>query len=356
MYRSRSSHHAGFTLVELLVVIAIIGILVALLLPAVQAAREAARRMSCSNNMKQLALALHNYHDTFKTFPYSVSHDGSVTSGTGRPGPDGGVDGVGDLGGVLNHRGWLLVLPFIEQQPLADQFDFALSAGGYDRGGVGYRRGLKPGTAGNANDLVVSTVLSAFLCPSDPNPTQYTNPNSPHYSIAPGSTTLLGAYTNYDFSVRRTASSARHYDREPLASRRMFGHNGTSEFKDITDGTSNVAMVVETLRDHWNGTAPKWGHSQWPGSGIDLARVPWAGATTRSHINQHECCPWGAGFIPANFRNTRLGDWSTGGSMHPGGCQIALGDASVRFISETTDRLVFIRLAYISDNNPITLP
>ncbi|GIW92533.1 MAG: hypothetical protein KatS3mg110_0574 [Pirellulaceae bacterium] len=98
----------GFTLVELLVVIAIIGILVSLLLPAVQAAREASRRMACSNNLKQLALAVHNYHDTYKVFP-----PGGIT-----PGPCCSTPSAGT---------WtLFILPFLEQQTVADQYNFNL--------------------------------------------------------------------------------------------------------------------------------------------------------------------------------------------------------------------------------------
>src|SRR5262245_49230386 len=97
----------GFTLVELLVVIAIIGILVALLLPAVQAAREAARRMQCGNNLKQIGLALHNYHDTFKSLPI-----GLLGAGAGQPTPSSADDGFG----------WgCALLPFLEQQALYDR-------------------------------------------------------------------------------------------------------------------------------------------------------------------------------------------------------------------------------------------
>src|SRR5262245_173041 len=105
-----SSRTRGFTLVELLVVIAIIGVLVALLLPAVQSAREAARRMSCSSNLRQLGLAMHSYHDTHKTLPYSTSAWG----------PDGRVNSDGN-------RGWSwssFILPYIEQQATFSAIDF----------------------------------------------------------------------------------------------------------------------------------------------------------------------------------------------------------------------------------------
>ena len=354
MSRSRRAAHRGFTLVELLVVIAIIGILVALLLPAVQAAREAARRMSCSNNLKQIGVALHNYHDSFKCFPYSVSHSGSIESGTARPGAQGGTDAVGKVGGALNHRGWLLLLPYLEQQPLQDQCNLQLATGHYVRGSNTLRAGLAPGAAGNANDRVVSQSLEVLLCPSDPNPTHYLSTTSAEYSIAPGATTQLGAFTNYDFSIQRTSSSDDEWDREPLDSRRMFGHNSASQFRDIVDGTSNAVAVIETLRSTWNGISPTWGYAKWVGHGVDLSYVPSAASPVRNGINFHLCCSWdGAPFTRTPVLRTRLGDWSTPGSMHPGGCQVTLGDGSVRFLAETTDNNVLRRLAYISDGEPL---
>jgi prepilin-type N-terminal cleavage/methylation domain-containing protein len=350
----RRSRSRAFTLVELLVVIAIIGILVAMLLPAVQAAREAARRSSCTNNMKQLGIALHNYHDTHKKFPYSVSHSGSIESGTARPGPDGGTNGVGERGGALNHRGWLLVLPFIEQQPLQNQCNLNLATGHYVRGSNTLRGGLKPGDPGNANDLVVSQVLEAFLCPSDPNPKAYTSVGTAEYAIAPGSTQKLGAFTNYDFSVQRTSNLDDVWEREAMPTRRLFGHNDTSTFSNITDGSSNIVAVIETLRQTWNGVSPTWGYAKWVGHGVDLDYRP---TTGDSGINFNKCCGWlTPPFASTPVLKSRLGDWSTPGSMHPGGCLVTLGDASVRFVSETTDKDVLRGMSYIADGAPIQIP
>jgi len=313
----------AFTLVELLVVIAIIGVMVGLLLPAVQAAREAARRMSCSNNMKQLGLGLHNYHSTFNRFPYSVGLSGSITVGTAIPG----------AGRARNQRGWLAILPFIEQQSLYDLADLKLATGAYvvAPNTVG---GPLPGAVGNPNDVVVSTPVETFLCPSDPNETNYNTAGSTNYSIAVGSTTRLGAHTNYDFSSPRISSTDTNWGQR-TGNRHMFGMNDNSRIRDLIDGTSNTVAVCETIRGTaHNGVSPAWGYSRWVGNGIDL--------TYAAGINDT--------FHPVNVNTrSRLREWGTAGSLHPGGAQFVLGDASVRFISESTDLVTLQRLSWIAD-------
>src|SRR5690349_412792 len=116
----RLSRRSGFTLIELLVVIAIIAILIALLLPAVQQAREAARRTQCKNNVKQLGLALHNYHDTFGVFPYAVANQGYSAAGAN----------------VTNHKGFLGLLPYFDQANLFNQFNFNWATGTHNSGGT----------------------------------------------------------------------------------------------------------------------------------------------------------------------------------------------------------------------------
>ncbi len=326
----------GFTLVELLVVIAIIGILVGLLLPAVQAAREAARRMSCSNNMKQIGLALHNYESTFKMLPFSVGGSGSIESGTAIPGAT----------RIRNHRGWIGMLPYIEQQNLYSMANLNLATGSYVRSATaGSIAGPLPGAPGNPNDVVVSTAVPTFLCPSDPNPTNYATTSSATYSISPGTTTLQGAFTNYDFSVRRTSSTSNTYQSEDMLTRRMFGLNNSAKFGDIVDGTSNSIAICETLRGVHDGVPQTWGYSKWVGHGVDPAYT--------LGINDLRCCAWDATPFARPQSPFRLSAWSTSGSMHTGGAQFTLGDGSVRFISQTIELVTLQRLAYVSDGGVV---
>jgi len=323
----------AFTLVELLVVIAIIGVMVGLLLPAVQAAREAARRMQCSNNMKQLGLGLHNYESAYKRFPYAVGRSGSITSGSA----------IAGTLRVRNHKGWIAVLPFIEQQSLYDLADLNLAFSSHARtGSIG---GPAPGAVGNANDVVVSTPVETFLCPSDAGPTNYSTVSDTNYSISPGNTTRQGAYTNYDFSVRGTLDSTEVWSREPSATRRMFGMDDWSKLRDVVDGTSNTVMVCETTRRVIDGIPQTWGYSKWVGNGVDLANA--------RGINNLLCCGWDATPNARPRIRGQMGSWSAAGSLHPGGAMVTLADASVRFISESTEIITLQRLAFIADGQVI---
>jgi prepilin-type N-terminal cleavage/methylation domain-containing protein len=333
-YRER----VAFTLVELLVVIAIIGVMVGLLLPAVQAAREAARRMQCSNNMKQLALGLHNYESAYNRFPYAVGRSGSISSGSA----------IAGLTRVRNQKGWLAVLPFIEQQALYDQANFNLPFGSHvhsSAASVSSTIVPLPGSAGNMNDVVVSTVLETFLCPSDPGPTSLASTGDANYSISPGTTTRQGAYTNYDFSVRGTSNSTETWGREAAATRRMFGMDDWSRLRDLIDGTSNTAMIVETTRRAIDGIPQTWGYSKWVGNGVDLANP--------RGINNLICCGWDATPNARPRVRGQMGSWSAAGSLHPGGAHVALADASVRFISESIEIATLQRLAFIADGQPL---
>ena len=216
----RLSRRWAFTLVELLVVIAIIGILVALLLPAVQAAREAARRMSCTNNLKQLALAAHNYHDTFKTLPNRMTGTGVLWGGVASPATN-----------QVRLSAWVLLLPFYEQQALHNQISSPLTIGTTTfAAGELLRRATRT--------EALSTHPGCSRCPGC-----CVHPTG---SAEGGSATDYGR-NNYRLSVgdciHRTWSRGDSAD-----SRGVFGGPvQKSSFATITDGTSNTIMMSERL-------------------------------------------------------------------------------------------------------------
>ena len=335
----------GFTLVELLVVIAIIGILVALLLPAVQAAREAARRSQCQNNLRQLGIALMNYHDTHKKFPPAGLGLMSCR-GTGQ------VETYG-----LNTSGWSLVLPFYEQAGLHAKCNFNGCFSYFqqtDSAGNNFVRMGDPTTNGNA--AVVSVGLPVHLCPSDNGNPFLTDSNSGssagHYVVKYGSG-IPGAKTNYDFSTNGPTSCGSRWENysvkatsggvQTYGGRRLFGNLSYSKIDDCSDGTSNTIMLCETCREVWDGRAPAWGYRGWVQCGIDPI-----GKNSMKGINIWPCCSWQSPpwrSSPPPGQRGKLGEWGSPGSMHPGGCHFAFTDASVRFFSETTPGMTLEMLA-----------
>jgi len=300
----------GFTLVELLVVIAIIGVLVALLLPAVQQAREAARRMSCSNNMKQLGLALHNYHDTFNALP--ARQGGAVWSG--------------DAGQNNPHprlSAFVALLPFIEASPRYEQI----------------QNGRFHAWHGNLNSGYVGEI-SAFICPSD----GLYSPTGPDRNAAYSPLNyglVMGDNYNFSFDAVQGDQNIRG----------VFGYLRYFRFRDITDGLSNTLVMSEFLIAP---EGPRRGGAVGTSTNNPLA--------CRAHLvaNQYQ-----SGTILAQFRchgqrwqdgrpgycgiNTILppnsatcssqmsGGIYSAGSRHPGGVLGVLGDGSVRFFAETID-------------------
>ena len=197
----------GFTLVELLVVIAIIGVLVALLLPAVQAAREAARRSQCSNNLKQLAIALHNYHDNFSTFP---------------PGWIGVTRPLPDTEGPSGFAWGAQLLPYVDQTPLFNQVNYQVSC-----------------FATPANAPALSAVLTVYRCPSDPSPNLWPikEEADPTVTLA----TLPTANSTPNRSAQTAATSRRLRRYRPLSS----ATTATSRGPKAPNGTpaGNAARV-----------------------------------------------------------------------------------------------------------------
>ena len=336
--KARQGHPDGFTLVELLVVIAIIGILVALLLPAVQAAREAARRMQCSNNLKQLALASHNYHDTYKAIPPRKGGTNTAFAGTARNNSNGG-----------RLSAFIMLLPFFEQQGLYN----AIQAG--DLTGAG--RPVTPAPGGpNVHPggpcawcswpAVWNNSPSTVQCPSDP--TVFNLPTETRRN-------------NYAFCIGDTIVNARDSNNV----RGIFGATIGANFAVITDGTSNTILMSEKLKSsignrvvvanqvpHRNGSAlGVAGAANSP----NLCLTKSDGKSYIAGTNVHG--PFGSlwtdgqaervGFntvLPPNAAG--CAEDSNGGadsvnvvippsSNHPGGVMCALADGSVRFIGET---------------------
>jgi prepilin-type N-terminal cleavage/methylation domain-containing protein/prepilin-type processing-associated H-X9-DG protein len=286
---------AGFTLVELLVVIAIIGILVGLLLPAVQAAREAARRMQCSNNLKQLGLASHNYHDTFKRFPVGHYRAGNLD-------PRAGQGGRGFAWSVG-------LLPYIEQGNLFNRFNQGLVLPFQAPGGT-----APPNDDLFDNGSLATTPLAVFSCPSDTKPPQRNQgaiPNSATSSYAGAASAYIG------FGRTNTLRANGVFDTNQRGA--PYG------IKDMTDGTSNQVLVAER----------KW---RMNANLVSPARI-FGGSTQIGFAEGQSNNVMVTGEWPLNLTalqgNGNAGQ--TAGSEHVGGAQFAFGDGSVHFISENVD-------------------
>jgi len=288
----------GFTLVELLVVIAIIGVLIALLLPAVQQAREAARRMSCTNNLKQMGLAMHNYHDTYLSFP-GVSY---------KCGP-----GAVGVEGTHAHWTWgTSLLPFIEQSATYDQL-------------TGPNDFMHDAIADSARLEILQTPVSAFRCPSDTGTTL----NS-QYLCAGEEIAMSNYIGNNDAQEVNRADNTGVF----VAGDRVDINDSIVKrtMKDITDGTSNTIAI---------------GERTWKLGGVELGAGLVYGMSGNADLRGNGdydhgfISVVGAGKPPINW-NLTCGsscndvDGRQGfSSLHPGGSQFVLVDGSVRFISET---------------------
>jgi hypothetical protein len=308
--------------VELLVVIAIIGILVSLLLPAVQAAREAARRMQCSNNCKQLGIALHNYHDTFKTLPMSwwIEYPAAFP---GKP-MNGGVWGIA-------------VLPYLEQQPLYDRFNHnVLSCN-------------QTGAPGVANVALLQTPLSVYVCPSAPGGTNRLYNGAVPAGALPGlpALTWRAAPSDYIASSGVRGVFANLAYRPPTYPSVPGNRDGTLQFgragrlADIIDGTSNTFIVGERTGGNQIYEKRIVHNLLTTVSGGALVATNgggWGDLLNGEHWLQGSLCagltpPPGGGPCAINVTNSRGNGFH---SFHPGGCHFVMGDASVQFITETS--------------------
>jgi prepilin-type N-terminal cleavage/methylation domain-containing protein/prepilin-type processing-associated H-X9-DG protein len=294
---ARESLRRAFTLVELLVVIAIIGVLVALLLPAVQSARSAARRIACANHMKQIGLAILNYEDAHKEFPpaYTTPNDfgGSyyITRYVGADQPNGSRSS----GATREHNLLAFVLPFIEEAGVAQEYDFS----------VHWNSAV--------NRRIVEADIEVFRCPESPVPAE---PGVADYSAC-----TYFAESAQGVLARRVSPRSRWWSLlQPLLTRR----------KDITDGFSNSMMYFEDA-----GRPERWVGGQNNSSGSSsVTGARWA--DVEGYFWVHDVC--GSEQVMNCNNNNEVY------SFHPGGCNFLYGDGSVRFESEGMAAEVFVSL------------
>ena len=322
---------SGFTLIELLVVIAIIAILIALLLPAVQQAREAARRTQCKNNLKQLGLALHNYHDTHNVLVYSgIGYTWCDPNTSANPSTN---------PNCTNQNGLVQLLPYFDQGPLYQRFNTSEAHSNYTGHVSTNVAGLRGNAITNGNGALAGTVIGGFTCPSDNgNPTL--DPTSFHYGIGTGYTGPAPRKTSYDFNVVESEywQGCRAWATAASTTRRMFGEGSTTRLTDIKDGTSNTVAMCEGTFEVINGTRSAWAYRGWVQQGVDLASA---------RINTWEFYNVAPPVIG------RVGSWQYPGSLHTGGMHVLMGDGAVRFVSENSDRTTLSRLSTISDGQVI---
>jgi prepilin-type N-terminal cleavage/methylation domain-containing protein len=359
--RSKSAS-SGFTLVELLVVIAIIGVMVGLLLPAVQAAREAARRMSCSNNLKQLALASHNFHDTFKKFPYGMLRaDGN---GWGHP----------EWGTPQQNRRYALMhqlMPYCEQTAFWDNWDQM----NFNNNRLSHARYGGDGTTmdpANGTSAVGQILSETLRCPSNPG-SLWNISHSPtgngvyargdyfgcagqrgypgYVDSRPSLWYPFGPGTDYPRipGSRGSAGSAR--------ANGMFSRCIQYAMRDCLDGTSNTILLGE--RSYFDALFDQCGPLRSPPTSTMMGNWGWVWFGAEGNVFL------GTG-VPINFKIRTCADFNDPlryddrinafGSQHPGGCGVAMTDGSVRFLSESISAITFNAMGTRAGSEAITLP
>ncbi|WP_437229216.1 DUF1559 domain-containing protein [Planctomicrobium sp. SH661] len=287
----RNARRSGFTLIELLVVIAIIAVLIALLLPAVQQAREAARRSQCKNNLKQIGLALHNYHDTMNCFP---------------PGWIGVTAGVPDFEGGNGFSWGTYILPYIDQAPLYAQFNF-----NYDM---------------NATQNVdhLRRTLTVFQCPSDPKPDTFDTEDTPPVKLATANYVgVFGTQEPHACEIPFGTAGSLLSAQGQCVSNGSFFHNSCVRMRDFTDGASNTMLIGERT------TFVDADHPD------EIVYGTWSGAVPESHDSFARIIGH-AGHVP-----NRGEDEEDFGSSHVGGAHFVMGDGRVIFLSQNMNEATF---------------
>ncbi|MCX7409814.1 MAG: DUF1559 domain-containing protein [Planctomycetales bacterium] len=331
----------GFTLIELLVVIAIIAVLIALLLPAVQQARESARRTQCKNNLKQIGLALHNYESTYQRLP---------------PGNFGGGNAAGNC--ADDGLAWTFaILPYMEQSAIYNEIDNYLNTtniSGSAACSAAYPGGSRVGVMVQHQTLYSKIIpngdkiIPAYRCPSSALPAivpaLYVVPGLKpgHPGVAPQFPAMVG-YATMDYKGNGGGDA----DGSGMLSKN-FESGGGRRFRDISDGLSQSAFAAESSYVTTNlsytaaatGTATRtedW--PTWLGSVNTDESIRYEGESAEDPLN---------GFVnPSRQASARSDDCAM--SYHPGGAQFLLGDGSVRFFTENMDITLYSRIHSIND-------
>ena len=332
MNTEKVTRRAAFTLVELLVVIAIIGVLVALLLPAVQAAREAARRMSCSNNLKNIGLAIQGFENSAKKFPVAI-HYGLPAHGSPKIQVDPPYDKI-----PLTGKGWIVdILPYLEQQPMYDGMK-----PGFDKTATDFSTPTE--TSGSGMSLpeirpYMQMQLPVLTCPSDPSAivrddcfwwpgimvatTSYKGMLGDN-SMVPSLTQWIPDSSNPNAPKRYGSRPDCHDGFEECSGilwRNNYAHNVT--LRKVTDGTSNTIIVGEDVVEADPHSAAYFSDGDW-----SIANQP---------LNYYYTGPDPVADHWYDTRGYR--------SRHPGGVQFVMVDGSVHFIQESIEHLVYRALS-----------
>ena len=300
------TNHNAFTLVELLVVIAIIGMLVGLLLPAVQTARESARKMSCSNNMRQIALGMLNYESARKSLPPAYTNATCKDLEFGR-------------GNYGKHNALTLILPYVEQQQVYDQFDLSKDWNSTATNATAASSGMTNAQASKAP-------ISTFLCPS-----AGTLTDSKNLRLCSGDYTANQALQVASIAAaRKLFPNMTHTEKQYRSALMEFRKSGTqgiypTRLADISDGLSNSMLYFE---DAGRPTRFKYGRKD--SNTTELGDSQWANPDAT----------YGTDYYP--FQNVNNNNETY--SFHAGGCQYSFCDGSVHFITDSIDPDTFISL------------
>jgi prepilin-type N-terminal cleavage/methylation domain-containing protein/prepilin-type processing-associated H-X9-DG protein len=328
----------GFTLIELLVVISIIGVLIALLLPAVQSARESARRVQCVNNLKQIGIAFGSYHSALNVFPPAKIYS------------TGGTVANGGTGLVLNTSGWTLLLSQIEQRALSNAYNFSMPSSNAVMTGSANTKVVGLAAGGQAaNSTVVGVLVATFACPSDIAPDVVDDPTG-SVGSGPQFSRLNARRSNYVLCSSHYIDSDSGYSIPGYPrDRGVFMTDSSIRIQQIVDGSSNTCMAGESVQLHVDPSfGPYWG----------------AGCWTSTHgVVFPPTNPNYTTYLPNSVPTTAL--WSNPnpqklpfswamGSKHPGGLNMLFVDGSVHFLKNTISPAIWFALQTINNREVIS--